>query len=339
MTSATSGWIGAPPKARPGLGSSRRISASHVGDVLLVDAANLAQSGEIALGASSGRLATSACIAGSKRSRSRSWMARHSARSRAPTPGGSKRLNHRQHALDRVDRRVEAVGDLGDVVAQIAGLVDRVDEDVADQPHRRGSAVGERSCSARWSCEATSGRRHRPRDWAPRRSPGRRRRPVQRIRRQARAFERVARRRGWRGRRLEGVADVGAEARRRALADRPRGCPASSRPRRGSPKSARLGVAVGCRLGDGVFRSVVGLGAVLARSSSGLRSSSSSTKAASSRLENCRSLIACRSCGVITRDWPWRIISLWKVPFRLRRSLPARARETSARSCLAYFLL
>ena len=39
------------------------------------------------------------------------------------------------------------------------------------------------------------------------------------------------------------------------------------------------------------------------RSSSGLRSSSVSTKAASSRLESCSSLIACCSCGVITRLW------------------------------------
>src|SRR4051812_40453268 len=41
---------------------------------------------------------------------------------------------------------------------------------------------------------------------------------------------------------------------------------------------------------------------VSSRSSSGLRSSSSSTKAATSRLLDCSSLIACRSCGVITSD-------------------------------------
>ena len=40
--------------------------------------------------ASSSRLATSACIAGSKRSRSLSWIARHSARLRAQMPAGSK---------------------------------------------------------------------------------------------------------------------------------------------------------------------------------------------------------------------------------------------------------
>ncbi len=41
----------------------------------------------------------------------------------------------------------------------------------------------------------------------------------------------------------------------------------------------------------------------LARSSSGFRSSSSSTKADRSRFESCSSLMACISCGVITSDW------------------------------------
>ena len=44
------------------------------------------------------------------------------------------------------------------------------------------------------------------------------------------------------------------------------------------------------------------LGPSLARSSSGLRSSSSSTNATRSRLDSCSSLIACISCGVITSD-------------------------------------
>src|SRR6202030_919472 len=43
-------------------------------------------------------------------------------------------------------------------------------------------------------------------------------------------------------------------------------------------------------------------GPSLARSSSGFRSSSSSTKAERSRLDSCSSLIACISCGVITSD-------------------------------------
>ena len=46
-------------------------------------------------------------------------------------------LHQRQRALDQVDRRVEALGDVGEVGAQIAGLVDLVDEHAADQPHGR----------------------------------------------------------------------------------------------------------------------------------------------------------------------------------------------------------
>src|SRR5262249_28881994 len=49
-----------------------------------------------------------------------------------------------------------------------------------------------------------------------------------------------------------------------------------------------------------------GSGPSLPRSSSGLRSSSSSTKADRSRLDSCSSLMACISCGVITSDWDWR---------------------------------
>src|SRR5690606_30912234 len=42
------------------------------------------------------------------------------------------------------------------------------------------------------------------------------------------------------------------------------------------------------------------------RASSGLRSNSSSTKAATSRFDSCNSLIACKSCGGITSDCDWR---------------------------------
>jgi hypothetical protein len=55
----------------------------------------------------------------------------------------------------------------------------------------------------------------------------------------------------------------------------------------------------------GVIAGLVGGAALLGT----FRSSSSWTKLASSRFENCRSLMACKSCGVITRDCPWRIIS------------------------------
>ena len=47
-TSATSGWIGAPPKARPGLGSSARSSATMSTMSSCVDAAQLGELREIA---------------------------------------------------------------------------------------------------------------------------------------------------------------------------------------------------------------------------------------------------------------------------------------------------
>src|SRR3546814_12631555 len=46
------------------------------------------------------------------------------------------------------------------------------------------------------------------------------------------------------------------------------------------------------------------------RSSSGFCSSSRSISAASSRLESWSSLMACCSCGVMTRDWRWRSSNL-----------------------------
>src|SRR4051812_6592511 len=47
-------------------------------------------------------------------------------------------------------------------------------------------------------------------------------------------------------------------------------------------------------------------GSPSSRSSSGFFSSSASTYSANSRFESVSSLIACCSCGVITRDCPWR---------------------------------
>ena len=50
----------------------------------------------------------------------------------------------------------------------------------------------------------------------------------------------------------------------------------------------------------------LGIGGVFSPLEKRIALSSSSTNAASSTLEYCRSLIACNSCGVITRDWPCR---------------------------------
>ena len=57
------------------------------------------------------------------------------------------------------------------------------------------------------------------------------------------------------------------------------------------------------------------------RCRSGFFSSSASTKASSSRFDNCSSLIACCSCGVMTSPWPCRIS---------RRALSAKAKTPDA---------
>ena len=82
--------------------------------------------------ASAGRFSIRACIAGSKRSRSLSWSARHSARERANTPVGSRRLHAHEHALDAFDGGAEPVGDLGDRADEVSRLVQGVDQRCAD---------------------------------------------------------------------------------------------------------------------------------------------------------------------------------------------------------------
>ncbi|MEY9250235.1 hypothetical protein ABH990_001233 [Bradyrhizobium ottawaense] len=51
---------------------------------------------------------------------------------RAQTPGGSKFLQHGKNALDVGLRRAKALGGLAEVARQIAGLVDEVDQILAD---------------------------------------------------------------------------------------------------------------------------------------------------------------------------------------------------------------
>ena len=92
-------------------------------------------------------------MAGSKRSSSRNWIARHSARSRAPMPVGSNVWTTRDDLFDPLRRGAQPIGDLFGALAQIAGLVDGVDDGVADHAidriagrHRqlRGEMVGKR---------------------------------------------------------------------------------------------------------------------------------------------------------------------------------------------------
>ena len=79
-------------------------------------------------------------MAGSKRSRSLSWMARHSVRLRAHTPGRIEALQDRQHGLDLggAARRASRATDRK-IAAEVAGLVDEIDQILPDHaPHRIG---------------------------------------------------------------------------------------------------------------------------------------------------------------------------------------------------------
>lgn len=79
-------------------------------------------------------MATRVCIAGSNRSRSRSWIDRHSATSRAATPRRIEALDDAQDILDARDGDAEPLGDVGNGLAEIAGIVDGIDQMPTDQP-------------------------------------------------------------------------------------------------------------------------------------------------------------------------------------------------------------
>jgi hypothetical protein len=61
-------------------------------------------------------------------------------------------------------------------------------------------------------------------------------------------------------------------------------------------------------------------GARFPRSSSGFCSISASTKSVSSIFDSCSILIACCSCGVITRAWLWRSSSRCEKPILFTKS-------------------
>ena len=96
---------------------------------------------------------TSACMAGSKRSRSLSWIARHSVRLRAHTPAGSKRCSTASTDFDLGDRDAELIGDVWKVAREIARFVHQIDQVLADHAAHRigdgerellGQVIGER---------------------------------------------------------------------------------------------------------------------------------------------------------------------------------------------------
>ena len=302
---ATGCTIGALPKARPGLGSSRRISASMSEGLRRRRRRSCARPAKSRL-ATSGRLATIACMAGSKRSSSRNCSARHSARSRAPMPVGSKVWTTAMTFSTRSRRGAETVGDLLGAFAQIAGLVDGIDHRQAD--HALDRIVGRQRQLLRRDSRKDVGltgdigfdiRPLRPIEFAAadagpggvgqaRAPPACSARPPRlRSRSPSKAFS-------------TSVPRLSASP-----SDETESCGELQSASPGSPENSAEASASGAAAAASMPVGV-GSGPSSARSSSGLRSSSSSTKAASSMLEYCSSLIACSNCGVMTRDWPCR---------------------------------
>ena len=142
MTSATSGWIGASPKARPGLGSSRRSSAA-------ISATSSASTPQSLASWAKSRLGDERQIGDENFHRRIVAVALleldrqtfgEIARADA---GGIEALHQRQNRSVSRQIGVQPVGDVGDALAQIAGLVDPVDDRLADEP-AAGIGAGER---------------------------------------------------------------------------------------------------------------------------------------------------------------------------------------------------
>ena len=132
-TSGITGCTGSVPKARPGLGVSARISPI-MSAMSSASTPQIAHSAAVSRRATRSRRASSACIAGSRRSLAFSWMRRHSARSRAATPTGSNPCKTRKHVFHAGARSAQALGHLVEFDAQIARLVHRIDQRQAYQP-------------------------------------------------------------------------------------------------------------------------------------------------------------------------------------------------------------
>ena len=102
------------PKARPGLGLSARISRDHVGEILVVDAADLLQRRKLALGEKiemsdqrlHGGIEAIALLELDRQALG------EIARAHA---GRIEGLHHFQHRLDLGKGRAELVGDVGEI--------------------------------------------------------------------------------------------------------------------------------------------------------------------------------------------------------------------------------
>ena len=259
----------APPKARPGFGSRRADLGEHVGEILVVDAAEALQRREDRAWRR-GRVARPAPAwpGRSGRARAAGWRGIRRGRGRR-CPAGSKLCTRREHALDARRPRAEPLGDVVDGLAEIAGLVDGIDEVAADQAARRDRAVARSSCALEMLVQASTSRGQRRLEVGrrPRRSRRRRCRPGRR--RSAAAT--VAAPPAWR------AGDAGSRPGRRCR-DRCRARASIAVAAAGLERRSSSGV--GRRRGSSAPAPRAGravASALVRRSSSGLRSSSAST--------------------------------------------------------------
>ena len=135
------GCGGGTSKECPGRGSSDLISA-------IISARSSASTRHSCISAaalraaSSGRWSSRRCIAGSSRLRSRSCSARHSARSRAKMPGGSNSWTRASTRSTCAVRAAELAGGRVGIDAQIARLVEVIEQMRGDHPVDRIAEIG-----------------------------------------------------------------------------------------------------------------------------------------------------------------------------------------------------
>ena len=278
---------------RPDLGD-------HLGEVFAVDAADPHQRRAVArrqqrdcraASASPDRAGRgrAAAAPGTRRGRGRRRRSDRTPAARAST------------ALDPLRRAAEPLGDASELAAQVAGLVEQVDQMERDD-RSAGSWMSAPICSMQMLAQRARPRgvSARCRAVVARRSAA----PLCRLlpQRSAAVAAAIA------GPSPSIAGGVAPSARRHRRLGR--------RPAAGNRIGQRL---AGVPVAVAVPRSRRGVGAVVApsrssRSSSGFCSSSRLDKSASSRFDSCSSLIACCSCGVITSDWLCRSSSRCEKP-------------------------
>ena len=135
-TSGTIGCTSVEPNARPGFGLSRRISRDHVGEILVADAADFSQRRKFAPGQqiemSDQRLHRRIETIALPELDRQAFV--EIARAHA---GRFEALHDGEHRFDFRQWRAELFRHCRKVAGEIAGLVDQIDEVLADHaPHR-----------------------------------------------------------------------------------------------------------------------------------------------------------------------------------------------------------